>query len=146
MTAPTIPDMMDHIQSPVAAPPARPIRLSSQPPRTAPTIPMIIVTTIPPGLSPGITAFASAPAISPTMFVGSCRAHSIHRSAYPSTTTTCRDPPHTARRGSGAIFGASGDASMQKPASELSRIYLPRTPVNKGKKKGRSSYAPTLPG
>src|SRR5918995_4083963 len=34
---------------------------------------------------------------------------------------------------------------MQDPASELPRIRLPRTPVNKGKKrKGRGCYAPAL--
>jgi hypothetical protein len=34
--------------------------------------------------------------------------------------------------------------AMQDPASELRRISIPRTPVNKGKRKGRGSYAPAL--
>jgi hypothetical protein len=35
---------------------------------------------------------------------------------------------------------------MQDPANELLRIPLPRTPVNKGRKKGRScDYAPIPP-
>jgi hypothetical protein len=33
---------------------------------------------------------------------------------------------------------------MQDPESELRRIALPRTPVNKGKEKGRSVAAPAL--
>src|SRR5215217_7979129 len=37
---------------------------------------------------------------------------------------------------------AGGD--MQDPASELPRKPIPRTPVNKGKKKGRSASAPAL--
>ena len=37
------------------------------PPTTAPTIPMSIVTTMPPGSFPGINAFAIAPATSPRM-------------------------------------------------------------------------------
>src|SRR5215217_4726574 len=67
MTAPTTPEMIDHIQAPAAAPPPRPIRLRSQPPRTAPTMPMMIVTIMPPGSSPGMINLASAPAMSPTM-------------------------------------------------------------------------------
>ncbi len=37
------------------------------------------------------------------------------------------------------------DGAMQDPASELRRIFLPRTPVNKGKRKGRSRLATALP-
>jgi hypothetical protein len=33
---------------------------------------------------------------------------------------------------------------MRDPASELRRITLPRTPVNRGEKKGRGCYAPAL--
>jgi hypothetical protein len=32
---------------------------------------------------------------------------------------------------------------MQDPVSELPRIPLPRTPVNKGKRKGREPSGPT---
>ena len=35
----------------------------------------------------------------------------------------------------GAILTTSGGPSMHDPASELLRILLPRTPVNKGMKK-----------
>jgi len=35
---------------------------------------------------------------------------------------------------------------MQDPANELLRINLPRTPVNKGKEKGRNYYTPALDG
>ena len=33
---------------------------------------------------------------------------------------------------------------MQDPACELRRIPIPRTPVNKGKRKGRGATAPAL--
>ena len=33
---------------------------------------------------------------------------------------------------------------MHDPASELLRIPIPRTPVNKGEKEGQSCYAPAL--
>jgi hypothetical protein len=33
---------------------------------------------------------------------------------------------------------------MHDPANVLRRIPLPRTPVNKGKKKGRGCYTPAL--
>src|SRR3989337_18973 len=59
--------MMENIHPPLPAPPPIPRRLSSHPPRTAPTMPMMMVTIIPPGSSPGIANLASAPAISPTM-------------------------------------------------------------------------------
>src|ERR1051325_3683397 len=42
------------------------MRLPTKPPRNAPTIPMRIVTMIPPGSGPGMSAFAIAPAISPS--------------------------------------------------------------------------------
>jgi hypothetical protein len=44
---------------------------------------------------------------------------------------------------SGCFQGYRGEA-MQDLASELRRISIPRTLVNKGKKKGRSFYAPAL--
>ena len=34
---------------------------------------------------------------------------------------------------------------MQDPANELPRIPIPRTPVNKGRKKGRSCYYAPMP-
>src|SRR5215212_10951402 len=61
-----IPEIIDHIHAPVAAPPM-PRKLSIQPPTTAPTMPMMIVTIIPPGSSPGIISLANAPAMRPTM-------------------------------------------------------------------------------
>src|SRR5215203_5864589 len=63
--------MMENIHPPLPAPPPMPRRLSSHPPSTAPTIPMMMVTIIPPGSSPGSTTLASAPAISPTMIQNS---------------------------------------------------------------------------
>ena len=33
---------------------------------------------------------------------------------------------------------------MQDPANELRRMHIPRTPVNKGKRKGRDLAAPAL--
>src|SRR5918998_2148716 len=44
-----------------------PIRLMRKPPTKAPAIPMRIVTIMPPGSSPGMINFASAPAMSPIM-------------------------------------------------------------------------------
>jgi hypothetical protein len=35
----------------------------------------------------------------------------------------------------GRVFRGYRDGDMQDPASELPRIYIPRTPVNKGKQK-----------
>src|SRR5918997_4150073 len=58
---------MENIHPPLPAPPPMPSRLRSQPPRTAPTMPMMIVTIIPPGSGPGMTHLARAPAMSPTM-------------------------------------------------------------------------------
>ena len=46
-------------------PPEKPRRLSTQPPIKAPTIPIRMVTMMPPGSGPGITHFARMPAISP---------------------------------------------------------------------------------
>ena len=48
------------------------------------------------------------------------------------------DPLHSAWWASEAILAALGGRSMHDPASELPRIPLPRTPVNKGERKGRS--------
>src|SRR5829696_5002046 len=61
------PAMMDPIHCPVPPPAPRPRKRRMYPPITAPTMPMVIVSTIPPGSSPGKTHLASAPAISPTM-------------------------------------------------------------------------------
>src|SRR5215213_10241812 len=60
--------------------------------------------------------------------------------AYPSTTTTCRPLPRVvvARR---SHPRGSGGRFMQERASELRRISLPRTRVNKGTKKDRSPHA-----
>jgi hypothetical protein len=41
----------------------------------------------------------------------------------------------------GCFQGYRGEA-MQDLGYELPRILIPRTPVNKGKKKGRSCYTP----
>src|SRR5215208_1787583 len=71
ITAPMTPAMMENIHPPLPAPPPMPSRLSSHPPRIAPTMPMIMVTIIPPGSSPGNANLASAPAISPTMIQNS---------------------------------------------------------------------------
>src|SRR5829696_9678982 len=46
--------------------PAKPSRLSTQPPINAPKIPIRAVTITPPGSGPGMTHFARIPAISPT--------------------------------------------------------------------------------
>jgi hypothetical protein len=43
----------------------------------------------------------------------------------------------------GCFQGYPGEA-MQDPGYELPRIHIPRTPVNKGKGKGRSYDAPAL--
>src|SRR5215210_6035626 len=67
ITAPITPAMMENTNPPLPAPPPIPRRLRSHPPRTAPTMPMMIVTIIPPGSSPGMTNFANAPAMSKTM-------------------------------------------------------------------------------
>src|SRR5829696_7603992 len=67
ITAPITPAIMEDIHPPPPAPPPMPRRLRSQPPRTAPTMPMMIVTIIPPGSGPGMIHLASAPAMSPTM-------------------------------------------------------------------------------
>src|ERR1044072_9299213 len=50
-------------EKPLSPEPA--IALPRKPPRNAPTIPMRIVTMIPPGSRPGMIALAIAPAISP---------------------------------------------------------------------------------
>src|SRR5829696_2187716 len=64
MTAPSVATTIDQMLNPVAPlPPSRP---TTSPPTTAPTIPMRVVTIIPPGSSPGIISLARAPAISPT--------------------------------------------------------------------------------
>jgi hypothetical protein len=50
--------------------------------------------------------------------------------AYPSSTTTCRPgPPRW--MASRAILAALGGGSMQDSESELRRMILPRTPVNR---------------
>src|SRR5829696_6283679 len=65
------PAMMENIHPPLPAPAPIPRRLRSHPPRIAPIMPMMMVTIIPPGSSPGIANLASAPAISPTMIQNS---------------------------------------------------------------------------
>src|ERR671916_3020758 len=65
MIAPTVATRMDQMLNPDT--PAPPKRLKTNPPTKAPTIPIRIVTMMPPGSSPGRTSFASAPAISPTI-------------------------------------------------------------------------------
>jgi hypothetical protein len=59
--------------------------------------------------------------------------------AYPSGTTRCR-PSITVEDDLSVHPRASGTADMQGPASELSRIYLMGTSVNKGKEKGQSAW------
>src|SRR5919202_4374181 len=62
--APMIPAMIDDMKPP---PPPSPTRLRRKPPMTAPTMPRMMVTMIPPGSSPGMISLAKAPAMSPTM-------------------------------------------------------------------------------
>src|SRR5215208_2636663 len=64
MIAPNVAVSMDpRLKLPVL--PAKPSRLSTQPPTKAPTIPTRAVTITPPGSGPGMTHFARIPAISP---------------------------------------------------------------------------------
>ena len=60
-------------------------------------------------------------------------------------TTTTLDPAHAARRPSEAILAPIRGESMQDRASELRRMHLPRTWVNKGMKEGQGVAAPALP-
>src|SRR5215210_4883364 len=62
--APTVATRIDHTLNPVA--PVPPKIPNTKPPTTAPTIPIRVVTIMPPGSSPGSTSLASAPAINPT--------------------------------------------------------------------------------
>src|SRR5829696_1321563 len=62
--APTVATTIDHTLNPVA--PVPPKIPNKKPPTTAPTIPIMAVTIMPPGSSPGSTSLASAPAINPT--------------------------------------------------------------------------------
>src|SRR5918992_1119359 len=62
--APTVATRIDHTLNPVA--PVPPKIPNTKPPTTAPTIPIMAVTIMPPGSSPGSTSLASAPAINPT--------------------------------------------------------------------------------
>src|SRR5215211_8176819 len=62
--APTVATRIDHTLKPVA--PVPPKIPNTKPPTTAPTIPIMAVTIMPPGSSPGSTSLASAPAINPT--------------------------------------------------------------------------------
>src|SRR5918994_6389313 len=62
--APTVATTIDHTLNPVA--PVPPKIPNTKPPTTAPTIPIMAVTIMPPGSSPGSTSLASAPAINPT--------------------------------------------------------------------------------
>src|SRR5215203_1072474 len=64
MIAPTVATTIDHKLNPVA--PVPPKIPNTKPPTTAPTIPIMAVTIMPPGSSPGSTSLASAPAINPT--------------------------------------------------------------------------------
>jgi hypothetical protein len=59
---------------------------------------------------------------------------------YPSVLqdVRCRAGPTRVLRPRGQMVMAD----MQDPASELPRIPIPRTPVNKGKKKGRGLEGP----
>src|SRR5688500_13232611 len=45
------------------------------------------------------------------------------------------------RIGPRIIMRLQGTLGMQDPVFELPRIYLPRTPLNKGMDKGRGSYS-----
>jgi hypothetical protein len=64
MIAPKVAVKMDpRLKLPVLPP--KPRKLSTQPPMKAPTIPIRIVTIMPPGSGPGMTHFARIPAISP---------------------------------------------------------------------------------
>src|SRR5918997_434775 len=65
MIAPRVAVKMDP-RLKLPAPPEKPRRLSTQPPMRAPTIPIRLVTIMPPGSGPGMTHFARMPAISPT--------------------------------------------------------------------------------
>src|ERR687889_1190391 len=62
--APTVATTIDHTLNPVA--PVPPKIPNTKPPTIAPTIPIMAVTIMPPGSSPGNTSLASAPAINPT--------------------------------------------------------------------------------
>jgi len=64
MIAPRVATKMDQMLNPVApVPPSSP---TTNPPMTAPTIPMRIVTMMPPGSSPGMISLPNTPAMSPT--------------------------------------------------------------------------------
>ena len=68
----------------------------------------------------------------------------IHLGASSCTTTRCRCRVRELRVFRSHPGGPRG-CSMQDPASEVPRIQLPRTSVNKHKKKGRGCYyAPAL--
>lgn len=49
-------------------------------------------------------------------------------------------PCRLAKSGSEGILAAFGEGSIQDPVSEVRRISLPRSRVNKGIKKGRASW------
>jgi hypothetical protein len=46
------------------------------------------------------------------------------------------------RAGLSGVFGPVGAPANQDPGSDLPRMLLPRTPLNKGKKKGPISERP----
>src|SRR5919205_4524010 len=65
ISEPMMPAMMDQIKPVPVAP--MPNMERRNPPITAPTMPIMIVTIMPPGSSPGMISLAKAPAISPTI-------------------------------------------------------------------------------
>ncbi len=65
----------------------------------------------------------------------------IHHGEYPSTATTSSDDYHAWSRSFGDPR-SSWERFIHDAGCELRRIPLPRTPVNRGKEKGRCGYAP----
>src|SRR5215217_4708367 len=94
-------------------------------------------------LSQASGKFTSSIMCSPVLCRRCSGARLIHVLGSLCTITTCRSP-HVAGVASETILAPLGGHSMHDPASELRRIPIPRTPVNKDKKKGLSCYAPAL--
>jgi hypothetical protein len=59
----------------------------------------------------------------------------IHHGEYPSTATTSSDDYHAWSRSAG-VFGSSRKRFIHNAVSELRRITLPRTPMNRGQEEG----------
>src|SRR5829696_2904220 len=142
ISAPITPAIMENMTPPLPAPAPMPRRLRRKPPMTAPTIPRMMVTIIPPGSSPGMISLPNAPAMSPTMIQNIRPVIILFAAPFPVVVGLVR--PHLCSKGD---YRASSTQRHQKGTEEEPLDYRVRV-TSVGDLRGLSNsleVAPEVP-